>query len=168
MEPITKFNVRNQNISRIDNFYVVAKSKSYLTAEFSFLTPDWQGVTKTAIFHDKDTSYTQILTDDKCEVPWEWLANAGTEPSVSLKMFKGRAFTIHVKDYAIHRLEGKIEDVPFFFAPVGMGNLNWEGILKTADEIGIERFVVEQDNCIGDVFDEIKISYDNLVKMGLK
>lgn len=97
-----------------------------------------------------------------------WLANAGTEPSVSLKMFKDRAFTIHVKDYAIRRLEGKIEDVPFFFAPVGTGNLNWEGILKTANEIGIESFVVEQDNCIGDAFDEIKISYDNLVKMGLK
>ena len=58
--------------------------------------------------------------------------------------------------------------MPFFFAPVGTGNLNWEGILKTADEIGIERFVVEQDNCIGNAFDEIKISYDNLVKMGLK
>lgn len=97
-----------------------------------------------------------------------WLTNAGTEPSVSLRMFKGRAFTMHVKDYAIRQLEGKIENVPYFFAPVGTGNLNWEGIMKTANEIGIERFVVEQDACDGDVFEAIKTSYDGLRAMGLE
>ena len=53
-----------------------------------------------------------------------WLTNAGTEPSSSLKLFRGRAFSIHVKDYAIRQPEGKIENVPFFYAPVGTGNLN--------------------------------------------
>lgn len=112
MEPIIKFNVRNQNISRIDNFYVVAKSKSYLTAEFSFLTPDWQGVTKTAIFHDKDTSYTQILTDDKCEVPWEWLANAGTK---KVSVFGGALITVNMADVTIYESgykEGKTPEPP--------------------------------------------------------
>ena len=97
-----------------------------------------------------------------------WLTSAGTEPSQSLKMFAGRAFMMHVKDYAIRPLEGKIENVPSFFAPVGTGNLNWEGILKTADEIGIKTFVVEQDECEGDVFDAIQTSYNNLTKMGLR
>ncbi len=97
-----------------------------------------------------------------------WLTNAGTEPSVSLKMFKGRAFYMHVKDYAIHKLEGKIEDVPFNFASVGTGNLNWPGIIASAEEIGIERFIIEQDICEGDVFDAVKLSYDNLVKMGIR
>ncbi len=96
-----------------------------------------------------------------------WLTNAGTEPSVSLKMFKDRAFSIHVKDYAIRKLEGKIEDVPFHFASVGTGNLNWPGIIKTADEIGIERFVIEQDMCEGDPFEAVKLSFDNLNKMGI-
>ena len=112
MEPIIKFNVRNQNISRIDNFYVVAKSKSYLTAEFSFLTPDWKGVTKTAIFHDKDTSYTQILTDDKCEVPWEWLANAGTK---KVSVFGGALITVNMADVTIYESgykEGKTPEPP--------------------------------------------------------
>ena len=112
MEPIIKFNVRNQNISRIDNFYVVAKSKSYLTAEFSFLTPDWQGVTKTAIFHDKDTSYTQILTDDKCEVPWEWLANAGTK---QVSVIGGELITVNMADVTIYESgykEGKTPEPP--------------------------------------------------------
>lgn len=96
-----------------------------------------------------------------------WLTNAGTEPSVSLKMFEGRAFYMHVKDYAIRQLEGAIESVPFFFAPVGTGNLNWNGIKKTAAEIGIEMFVVEQDECEGDVFDAVKTSFDSLRKMGI-
>lgn len=96
-----------------------------------------------------------------------WLTNAGTEPSDSLKLFKGRAFYIHVKDYAIRKLEGKIEDVPFHFASVGTGNLNWKGIIKTADEIGIERFVIEQDMCDGNPFEAVKLSFDNLNKMGI-
>jgi len=97
-----------------------------------------------------------------------WLTNAGTEASVSLKMFKGRAFYMHVKDYAIRKLEGKIEDVPFHFASVGTGNLNWPGIIASADEIGIERFVIEQDMCEGDAFDAVKLSFDNLNKMGIR
>lgn len=97
-----------------------------------------------------------------------WLTNAGTEPSDSLKMFKGRAFYMHVKDYAIHKLEGKIEDVPYHFASVGTGNLNWKGILATAAEIGIERYVIEQDICEGNPFDAVRLSFDNLNKMGIK
>ena len=97
-----------------------------------------------------------------------WLTNAGTEPSQSLKLFSGRAFSIHVKDYAIQQLEGAIESVPYHFAPVGKGNLNWPGILATANEIGIQRFVVEQDICTGDPFDAIQISYCALRNMGLK
>lgn len=96
-----------------------------------------------------------------------WLTNAGTEASVSLKMFKGRAFYMHVKDYAIRKLEGKIEDVPFHFASVGTGNLNWNGIINTANEIGIEQFVIEQDECEGDPFEAVKLSFDNLNKMGI-
>ena len=97
-----------------------------------------------------------------------WLTNAGTEPSNSLRMFAGRAFWIHVKDYAIRQLKGKIENVPYYFAPVGTGNLNWKGIIRTADEIGIERFVIEQDMCDGDAFDAVKLSYDNLRGMGIE
>ena len=43
-----------------------------------------------------------------------------------------------------------------------------QGILRTADEIGIERFVIEQDMCEGDPFEAVKVSYDNLVKMGIR
>lgn len=94
-----------------------------------------------------------------------WLAAAGVEPSAFLRNFQGRAFYLHVKDYAIGQLEGSIESVPYLFAPVGQGNLNWLGIMRSAREIGIEQFVVEQDYCAGDVFAAVKASYDNLKKM---
>ncbi len=97
-----------------------------------------------------------------------WLTNAGLEPSDALHLFRGRAFWIHVKDYGIHALNGKIEDVPYHFASVGEGNLNWKGILRTAEEIGIERFVIEQDACPGDAFDAVKKSYDALHGMGIR
>lgn len=97
-----------------------------------------------------------------------WITNAGAEPSSALKLFAGRAFSIHVKDYAIQKLEGAIENVPYNFAPVGKGNLNWNGIMKTADEIGIKRFVVEQDMCTGDTFEAIRDSFEALRGMGLR
>lgn len=94
-----------------------------------------------------------------------WLTSAGTEPSSSLRLFAGRARYMHVKDYAIKPRTGALEDVPNCFAPVGRGNLNWPGIMKTAREIGVDHFVVEQDQCDGDVFECIETSYDSLKAM---
>lgn len=94
-----------------------------------------------------------------------WLTSAGTEPSSSLRLFAGRARYMHVKDYAIKPRTGALEDVPNCFAPVGRGNLNWPGIMRTAREIGIDHFVVEQDLCDGDVFECIKTSHDRLRAM---
>ena len=98
-----------------------------------------------------------------------WLASAGTEPSVSLKMFDGIAEYMHVKDYMIVPRTGILESVPRSFAPVGTGNLNWEGIIKTAKEIGIKNYVVEQDDFIEgeEPFESVKISFDNLIGLGI-
>lgn len=97
-----------------------------------------------------------------------WLTQAGTEPSRSLKLFQNRAFFLHVKDYAITTRKGEKESVPSMFAPVGTGNLHWDAILRTAEEMQIERFVVEQDKCHGDVWEAVRISLENLHAMGLR
>ncbi len=96
-----------------------------------------------------------------------WLAAAGTEPSASLALFRGRAKYMHVKDYAIVQRTEILESVPRAFAPVGRGNLNWAGILPAARDAGIERFVVEQDQCDGDEFDAVRVSLENLNKLGI-
>ena len=64
-----EFNVKNQIISRTDDFDVVADSKGYLTASFTF-TEEWSGDI-TAIFGNKNQHYNVILNDNRCTVPWE-------------------------------------------------------------------------------------------------
>jgi sugar phosphate isomerase/epimerase len=98
-----------------------------------------------------------------------WLTCAGTEPSASLKMFDGIAEYMHVKDYVIAPRTGILESVSRAFAPVGTGNLNWDGIIKTAKDIGIHSYVVEQDAFVGgeEPFESVKKSFDYLVDMGL-
>ena len=53
------------------------------------------------------------------------------------------------------------------FAEVGEGTLDMPAIIQAGLEGGGEYFLVEQDDCYGrDPFDSLKISHDNLVKMG--
>lgn len=85
------FKVKNQHISKNGNYYVVAKSKNYVKAKFEFLTDDWNGLIKTAIFtiNGRDT-YHVLLDNDECLVPWEVLE----EGTVSVSVFGGDLITV--------------------------------------------------------------------------
>ena len=74
-----KFNVRNQSISRIDNFRPAEKSVKYLLAQFDFKTEDWKEAIKTAVFRNVKTGepYDAILDENMCVVPWEVLNESG-------------------------------------------------------------------------------------------
>ena len=63
------FRVSKQIITRKDNENVVADSKNYLYAAFSF-SEEWTG-TKTAIFKSGDDAYCVMLQEDRCLIPWE-------------------------------------------------------------------------------------------------
>lgn len=73
MQPVLKFNVRNQNISRMDTFLPVRYSRNYLYAEFDFKTCDWNEKTKTAIFSGTGLEPIPVILGetDTCLVPWE-------------------------------------------------------------------------------------------------
>lgn len=89
-----QFTVRNQRIRRTDNFYVVADSHDYLYAKFSFGTPEWDGLEKTAIFSKKDgdTAYEMLIEQDgTCKVPHEVLSGEGT---VEVSVFGGSLITV--------------------------------------------------------------------------
>ena len=77
MQPIIKFNIHNQSITREDLFHVYSSSKNYLQAEFSFLTDEWEGVNKTAVFAYRSGVKQVPLEDGRCTVPWEALAKPG-------------------------------------------------------------------------------------------
>lgn len=95
------FQVQNQQIRRTDNFYVVAKSRNYLYAHFTF-SDDWGDGTKTAQFHNQCSSgppYEVILNQyGICLVPWEVLEDVGT---VEVTVFGGDLITANIARFKV-------------------------------------------------------------------
>lgn len=90
-----------------------------------------------------------------------WIQRGGADVIEWIKKLGDRMSVIHLKDYTI-------VDDEIVLAEVGEGNLNWPGILEACGQTNLRWFVVEQDHCQRDPFESIKISYDNLVNLGVK
>ena len=88
-----------------------------------------------------------------------WVQAGGADPIEWLKKFKGRTPCIHLKDMSYGRK----------MSVVGEGNMNFDGILSTAVDCGVDYAFVEQDDCNGeDPFDCLKRSYEFLRSRGFK
>lgn len=73
-----EFNITHQSVKRVDRFAPATDSVDYLKAKFNFLTEDWTGTTKKALFReDKSTKPYEVLinSDGVCSVPWEVLVS---------------------------------------------------------------------------------------------
>ena len=87
-----------------------------------------------------------------------WVHDGGYDVRYFLEQTGPRIKILHLKD--LKRIEqGHI------FTEVGNGNLYMEGILKTAQSFGIKYYIVEQDECDGDPFASLTMSYQNLRKI---
>ncbi|WP_163539914.1 sugar phosphate isomerase/epimerase [Gracilibacillus sp. YIM 98692] len=113
------------------------------------------------------------------ELDVHWIHRAGVDPVDFIKQYKDRVTLIHLKDYRIGNLNVTDDDFKdmknFFhkfvnlieFAEVGEGNLNMPAIIEAGREAGAKYFLIEQDDTYGrDPFDCLRISRDNLRKMG--
>ncbi len=90
-----------------------------------------------------------------------WVQFSGADPCQWIQKLKGRLDCIHFKDM------GHIEEFPRMY-PVGEGNMNWDGIIKSCCEADVKYAFVEQDNCYDeDPFDCLKRSYQFLKAQGL-
>lgn len=68
---LLRFNVKGQQIFSDTREVVVANSVDYLKASFTF-SPEWAGLTKTAIFKtEKGVAYGEVLVNDECTIPHE-------------------------------------------------------------------------------------------------
>jgi len=99
-----------------------------------------------------------------------WASAAGADPAQWIRKLKGRINLVHFKDYAIDDSASDIgmERIPFRFAEVGMGNVNWQAVTEACRESGVEWYCVEQDLTRGNAFDSLKISVDymkNVLKL---
>ena len=91
------FSVENQNITRIDNCFVVAGSKNYLFANFTF-TDDWTG-NITAVFSSRCGTYAQPIKDGRCPVPYEVLRKDGR---LNVSVCAGDLITSNTASVIIH------------------------------------------------------------------
>lgn len=117
----------------------------------------------------------------KTELDTYWIKRGGEDPVEYLRKFKNRAPLLHIKDMEAGSeeltkgfKEGNINLEEFFsqgieepFAEIGEGILDFNKISEVADEVGTEWLIVEQDKCRRDPFESLKISYENLVKLGI-
>lgn len=92
-----------------------------------------------------------------------WLQAGGGDPAQWIGKMAGRVEVVHFKDMAYEPEEGAQ-----VMAEVGAGNLNWPAILSACAKAGVRWHVVEQDACRRDPFDSLKMSLENLKRMGLE
>ena len=92
-----------------------------------------------------------------------WAQFAGADPVKELNRLSGRVDCIHLKDMEI------LPDGTKRFAWVGGGVMDFDAILKAAEDAGTKYAFVEQDDCFGeDPFDCLKKSYDFLASRGYR
>lgn len=95
----------------------------------------------------------------KAQIDSFWVQFAGEDPTEYIQKYPGRCPMIHVKDMAEDKKS---------FAPVGNGIMDFTSIFKACEAVGTEWYIVEQDDWYGaDPIDCIRISFDNLKKMGI-
>ena len=102
---------------------------------------------------DPDCLYAEIDT--------YWVQYGGGDPAYWCRRFAGRLPLVHLKDMGMK--EGNQ-----VMMEVGEGNLNWPEILKACGEAGTEWYLVEQDVCRRHPLESLKISLENLKRMGLE
>lgn len=116
------------------------------------------------------------------ELDVHWIQRGGMNPAEVIRSYAGKVDLIHLKDYRIAPIapsafdalakgdfkgfmSGFVGNVQY--AEVGEGTLNMPEIIEASLASGAKHFFIEQDDLYGkDVFECLKISRDNLEKMG--
>ncbi len=97
------------------------------------------------------------------EIDVHWVTRGGGDPALWIRKVAGRMPVMHIKDFTIHNGDP-------VFCEIGEGNLNWQAIFAAAEETGVRWYSIEQDNPFPgrDIFDSMRISFNNLKAMGIK
>jgi len=106
------------------------------------------------LFDESDPEYLQA------EIDTYWVQYGGGDPVAWCRRLKDRLPLAHLKDMGI-------KENKQIMTEVGEGNLNWEAILEACREAGTQWYLVEQDVCQRHPLESLKISLENLRKMGL-
>ena len=110
-----------------------------------------------------------------------WCVVGGQDPAQYIRHYGHRAPTVHMKDFNVPgrpygneladlfwEVEGEHADITrerggFKFQPLGYGQVDFQPVYEAADEVGVDWFIVEQDNSPErPPMEDIKISIDFL------
>ena len=83
------------------------------------------------------------------ELDLYWIKYGGSDPETVLRDAGDRVSLLHLKDMAPDETRSDL--------PVGEGTMPWPDLLRTAEELGVEWFIAEQDNP-RDAMEEVEIS----------
>jgi len=119
------------------------------------------------IKHDGKLSYDRLIEETDPETfnfiaDTYWFQMGGKNPADVIKKLGKRAMAVHLKDFYVKKESWMEPNV----CEVGSGNLDWTAILDACEEAGTRWALVEQDICLRDPFDCMKISYDFLAERG--
>ena len=97
------------------------------------------------------------------EIDVHWVTRGGGSPVRWIWNVNGRMPVVHFKDLVIWEGEPRI-------CEVGEGNLDWPAIIKACQETNVRWYSIEQDiEWPGrDIFESIRISYNNLRALGVR
>jgi sugar phosphate isomerase/epimerase len=110
------------------------------------------------------TAYEYLFSNTRqlwAEPDCYWAQYGGADPAAWIRKLKGRVAEVHFKDMTVRN------DQPIM-AEVGEGNINWKGIIQACVEAGVRWYIVEQDLCERDPFESIRISIENLRRLGIQ
>lgn len=98
----------------------------------------------------------------KAELDSYWVQVGGGDTIAWLKKLGHRSPILHLKDYMI------TDSNEVAFTSIGSGNLDFPAIIKTAEDLGCQWFVVEQDKTPLGAFQEIETSFKYLYDLADK
>lgn len=110
----------------------------------------------------EDILIDEAPEDLMLELDLYWIEHAGLNCVRILERCHGRVPVIHIKDK-----EALSDSNDTRMAPIGEGNMDWDGIIPACEAAGVKWYCVEQDQCYRDAFDCLKSSFEYLREKGL-
>ena len=130
---------------------------TYHNHSFEFIKINGKKTIMDYLYEELDPLNTSFVLDT-C-----WVAHGGADVRYWLEKLSGRVDILHLKDIEPYYDNGKVTQA---YTEIGNGNIWWDGVLETAEKIGVKHYVVEQDSrwIDNDPFKSLEASKEFLTK----
>ena len=101
------------------------------------------------------------------EMDCYWITQAGRDPLQMFRQYGNRIKLLHLKDRKPGFPTSQMKDAAAeHFTEVGAGTIHWQEILAEAEKNGVKHLFVERDSGDLPAMESLRISYQNLQKIG--